>query len=140
MRTAPELYAPGVLSLAGLVGLPYSEANCRDLARMALERCGIPVAPYAFGDLGGVDTHEGELESYLERMGEEWVEVEAATKLGDVVVSSCAEEPFGPHVSVLVDEPGRLVLTTSQAHGSQAYPLGVIGAVRSALRWAGANG
>lgn len=114
---------------------PATGLDCKGLVLLVLRRMGRAVPDHAV--FGSADCSEGALERYLAEQEELWPLVPRAERLGDVVISSGSEWPHEPHLSVLVDDIRRLVLTSSRGRGVMAVPLAWVARIREARRYAG---
>ncbi len=113
---------------------PTVGLDCRGVSYIAMRRAGmeIPQCPI----LGAEDIHgkgaQDYLDDYFDDTADGWEVVGAATQLGDLVLSRHAGSP---HVSVLVSENPRLVITSHEDRGVLVFPLEVITTVEKVLRW-----
>lgn len=113
----PRVFSRSI-EYADLVGIPFADggaslegANCVGVGRLAFERMSVKLPP------GALPLTDSELAAALASLiaspeDSPWVvagaNTEAATRLGDVVLS---QTPEGSHVAVLVDEVRRVAIT-----------------------------
>lgn len=128
----------GVRWVAGGTDLETG-VDCKYLAWLALKACGKDVPWHSL--VGGDDLSDAAMEAFQRDQAELWRPAEEATELGDLVVSrqpgqdGCSDG--GPHLSVLVDEGRRQVLTISRRAGAALLPVFALQGVEAVLRFHG---
>ena len=132
------------MNVVDLIGTPYREMDCRQLALVALERAGIDVPGRGAWEAARVEMDSDAFAEVLSDTGDRWAllhdrsdgAVPQSLELldGDVLVSrpSVVEEEQVTrrvHLSVVCDGPGRLAVSTSQRMGAAVVRIGLIGPV-----------
>jgi hypothetical protein len=118
-----------------LLGIPWEQQDCAQLAQRALAKCGLAVPAAALGRFG--EGGEQELRIFMAGVGGQWAEVghmpDAAMMLGDVIVMRYGAGNV--HLAVLVDETRRLALTTSASSRSAIMRVDRLMAIWRVIRW-----
>lgn len=112
--------------------------DCKYLAWLALRECGKDVPWHSL--VGGTDLSDAAMEAFCEAQAALWSRIPEAVALGDLIVSRTAGDGGGLHMSVLVDEPARRVLTISRVAGAALLPLYALQGVERVMRFNGGRG
>lgn len=125
-----------------VIGTPYSEKDCRQIALLALDLAGVAVPSREAWEAASIDLGEEHFREIVRDTEEHWlclhdrkagaVPTSLELKDGDVLVS----KPLLPtaegvirrlHLSVVCDPRGRMALTTSEKMGAAIYRVGLLG-------------
>ena len=113
-----------------LIGVPWKRfgldpeegLDCRGVVFVVLRELRIPVPRVSIApdQMEAGEVEDAELfDAYLREADRRWEEIAKVEKLGDILITESMDHE-GPHVSILVDETKRLVLTSTKKTGTVA--------------------
>lgn len=124
----------------GGFGTPWSVMHCGQLAAAVLARpkpngMGFGLGPSEVWTACGVVDAQARFDGVL--ASGSWVEVDAASELGDVIVSIPRDGPSALHFSIVCELGARMMaVTTSEKTGVIMVPVDIVANVTSVYRWA----